>query len=165
MVLYGSHEGVQVLRFVGRIDCGVAPAVHQFVDGLFLGAPLTGFVIDLTETDNIDSTNLGLLARIANRMQERGGPRVTIVSHRQDINEILLTMGFDEVFDLVEAAPGAGKDTRPLTTLAPDRYSLGRTMLEAHRTLMALNDRNRDQFADVVSLLEGQESNHRHQPI
>jgi hypothetical protein len=67
-------------------------------------------------------------------------------------------MGFDQVFDLVEEAPSPGKDTRPLTALAPDRYSLGRTMLEAHRTLMALNDRNRDQFADVVSLLERQES-------
>lgn len=165
MVLYGSHEGVQVLRFVGRIDYGLAPAVHQFVDGLFLGAPPAGFVIDLTQTESIDSTNLGLLARIANRMHERGGPRVTIVSHRQDINEVLLTMGFDEVFDLVEEVPSAGNGTRPLTTLAPDRNNLGRTMLMAHRTLMALNDRNRDQFADVVSLLEGQGSNRRHPSI
>ena len=124
-----------------------------------MGAPPAGFVIDLTQTESIDSTNLGLLARIANRMHERGGPRVTIVSHRQDINEVLLTMGFDE------EVPSAGNGTRPLTTLAPDRNNLGRTMLMAHRTLMALNDRNRDQFADVVSLLEGQGSNRRHPSI
>ncbi len=156
-VLYASHKGVHVLRFLGEIGYTLGPDVQRFVNGLFTGAPPLGFVLDLRETTHIDSTNLGLLASIANRMQERGGPRVTLVSDRDDINEILFNMGFDEVFDIVAdtAPPPADHRTLPVTT--PDRASLGQTMLDAHRTLMALNERNRQEFADVVSLLESQQ--------
>ena len=107
-VLYATHGGVHVLRFMGEVGYTLGPDLARFVDGLFTGAPPLGFVLDLREASHIDSTNLGLLASIANRMQERGGSRVTLVSDREDINEILFNMGFDEVFDIVEdtAAPG-----------------------------------------------------------
>ena len=157
-VLYGSHEGVQVLRFLGRVTYEFGPALRRFVDKLFLGPTPAGFVIDLTETQSIDSTNLGLLAHIANRMREKGGPRVTIVSSVQDINDILLSMGFDEVFDIVGEVKGPCETDRPLNPIESDGATLQRTILEAHRCLMALNERNRDQFADVVKLLEAQES-------
>jgi len=155
-VLYGSHEGVQVLRFLGHITYTLAPAVSRFVDRLFSGAPLTGFVIDLREALSVDSTSLGLLARIANRMRERGGRRVTIISDQEDINEILLNMGFDHVFDIVGNSAAPIGEAQPLPIEPADQGILGRTVLEAHRTLMALNERNRSQFADVVSLLEQQ---------
>lgn len=158
-VLYGSYQGVQVLRFIGRARYQAGPSLHRFVDGLFTGLPPTGFVIDLTETQSIDSTNLGLLAHIANRMRERGGPRVTIVSCRQDIDDILRAIGFDEVFDIVKEGTGTCEDTHPLSPTKPDRPALERTVLEAHRALMSLNQRNHDQFADVVTLLEARETN------
>ena len=72
-VLYGSYDGVQVLRFLGHVNYTLAPTVSRFLDSLFSGAPLTGFVIDLREALSVDSTSLGLLAGIANRMRERGG--------------------------------------------------------------------------------------------
>ncbi len=156
-VLYATHAGVHVLRFQGEIGYVLGPDVQRFVDGLFTGAPPRGFVLDLRETTHIDSTNLGLLASIANRMRERGGPRVTLVSNRDDINEILFNMGFDEVFDIVPDTAPPPSDHRTLPVTTADRASLGRTMLDAHRTLMALNERNRQEFADVVSLLESQQ--------
>ena len=156
-VLYATHAGVHVLRFQGEIGYVLGPDVQRFVDGLFTGTPPRGFVLDLRETTHIDSTNLGLLASIANRMRERCGPRVTLVSDRDDINEILFNMGFDEVFDIVpdSTPPPTDPQTLPITRVGGDR--LGQTMLEAHRTLMALNERNRQEFADVVTLLELQQ--------
>ncbi len=156
-VLYGSHGGVQVLRFLGRVTYQIGPALRRFVDKLFLGPTPTGFVIDLTETQSIDSTNLGLLAHIANRMREKGGPRVTIVSGVEDINDILLSMGFDEVFDIVAEIKGPCGTDQPIVATETDGATLRQTILEAHRCLMALNERNRDQFADVVKLLEAQD--------
>lgn len=155
-VLYGSHDGVQVLRFLGHITYTLAPSVSRFLDNLFSGAPLTGFVIDLKEALSLDSTSLGLLARIANRMRERGGRRVTIISNQEDINEVLLNMGFDHVFDIVGDCATPIAEAQPLPIERADQGILSRTVLEAHRTLMALNERNRNQFADVVNLLEQQ---------
>jgi hypothetical protein len=40
----------------------------------------------------------------------------------------------------------------------PDAAALRHTVLEAHRTLMAMNERHRDRFRDVVVALEHQEA-------
>ena len=103
-VLHGSHNGVHVLCFEGEIRYPMTPAVQRFVSGLFSAESVRGFVIDLTRTLSIDSTNLGELARIANRMRESQAPRITLISDREDINEILESMGFEGVFDIVERA-------------------------------------------------------------
>lgn len=153
-VLYASHVGVHVLRFVGEIRYPLAPTVERFVDHLFAGHLQAPFLIDLTKTQYIDSTNLGLLARIALRMQECKGPQVMIVSDRDDINDLLNSMGFDEVFDIqppVGPAPGRG---RALPVQEADSQHMAHTVLEAHRALMALNEHNRILFQEVTSALE-----------
>ena len=155
-VLHGSLQGIQVLRFLGQVKYALGPIVQRFVGDLFSGPPPLGFIIDLSETQSIDSTILGLLANIANRMRERGGPRVTIISTQDDINEILLNMGFDEIFDIVGDGPLDPENARPLPMDKPEKRALEQVMLDAHRTLMALNERNRVQFTDVVNLLEKQ---------
>ena len=78
-VLHASHDDVHVLRFIGDIRYTLSPSIEHFLEGVFDGPKPAGFVIDLTETDSIDSTNLGLLARIALRMRALDSRRVTIV--------------------------------------------------------------------------------------
>jgi anti-anti-sigma factor len=156
-VLCAVHDGIHVLRYVGDIRAPLAPAIQRFADALLEREVPQGLVIDLTDARAIDSTNLGVLARIANRMHERGGPRVTIVSCRRDINEVLMTMGFDEVFNIVRDIGAAPPDTQPLPVAEDDRETLLRTVLEAHRALVAMNEQNREVFRDLVAVLEQQE--------
>lgn len=154
-VLYASHCGVHVLFLEGDVHYTLTPSLRRFVEGLFEVSPVGGFVIDLRGAVSIDSTNLGELARIALRMQKRRGPRVILVSDRQDINEILESMGFDEIFDIVEGgAPPDAAWAVPQIDATPDE--LAKIMLEAHRTLMELNERNRLEFRDVVEMLESE---------
>ncbi|MGB5179284.1 MAG: STAS domain-containing protein, partial [Gammaproteobacteria bacterium] len=68
-VLHASHDDVHVLRFIGDIRYPLSPSIDRYLEQIFAGPKPAGFVIDLTETDSIDSTNLGLLARLATRMQ------------------------------------------------------------------------------------------------
>lgn len=153
-VLYGAHQGVHVLRYVGNIRYPLAPAVGSFVEQLLGGASRAPLIIDLTETETIDSTNLGLIARLANRVQEHGGARVTIASDREDVNEILNSMGFDEVFDIVPPLTCAPATQEVVTKGSSNPEALTRTVLEAHRALMDLNEHNRAQFRDVVAAIE-----------
>ena len=155
-VLYASHAGVHVLRFVGDIRYPLAPSVERFVDRLLSDLDQAPFVIDLTKTQAIDSTNLGLLARIAIRMRERAGPRVTIVSDREDISELLNSMGFDEVFDIQRSVGATSSRGRALAIEDPDPKNMARTVLEAHRALITLNEHNRNMFQDVTTTLEQQ---------
>ena len=153
-VLYASHEGIAVLRFVGDIRYTITPSVERFVEQLFQQSMPKGFVIDLTETVSIDSTNLGLMARIANRMRNCRAQRVTIVSDREDINEMLTAMGFRKVFDIVHDSESSSEQAQVLPVLEPDKETLARIVLEAHRTLMAINRSNEEMFRDVVTALE-----------
>jgi len=153
-VLHASHDGVHVLRFIGDIRYTLSPSIDRFLEGIFAGPKPAGFVVDLTETDSIDSTNLGLLARIALRMQALHAPRVTVVSNRADINSVLTSMALDEVFDIVEDTGLETGVSKEVPQEHADRETLARTLVNTHRALMDLNEHNREMFQDVVASLE-----------
>ena len=153
-VLHASHDDVHVLRFIGDIRYTLSPSIERFLEGVFAGPEPAGFVIDLTETDSIDSTNLGLLARVATRMQVLDDRRVTIVSNRAEINSVLTSMAFEEVFDIVADTSLETGQMHEVPQESPDKETLARTLIDAHRALMDLNERNREMFRDVVASLE-----------
>jgi anti-anti-sigma factor len=153
-ILHACHDGIHVLRFVGDIRYTLGHSLDRFLEGVFAGPTPAGFVIDLTATDCIDSTNLGLLVRIAREMDNHGAPRVTLISDRQDINAVLTSMALDGVFDIVSTSSVQAGGERVLPLKEADRESLSRTLLKAHRALMELNERNAETFRDVVAKLE-----------
>jgi anti-anti-sigma factor len=153
-VLHACHGDVHVLRYIGDIRYTLSPSISSFLEGIFTGPKPAGFVIDLTQTDSIDSTNLGLLARIARRMQMLGAPQVTLVSNRADINSLLTSMALDEVFDIVADTGLVTGAAQELPREDADRETLARTLIDAHRALMELSEHNREMFRDVVASLE-----------
>jgi anti-anti-sigma factor len=157
-VTYAQEDRWHVLRYVGRVDYTVAPAIDRFVQTLFEDGRVRPFLFDLREARLIDSTNLGLLARIAERVRRGEGGASTIVSSREDINDVLSSMGFKEIFDLRSELPYTPRaQTEELVTAdVPSQGELLRTMLDAHRTLVTLNDGDRKRFQDVVSMLEAE---------
>ena len=157
-VLHASHDDVHVLRFIGDIRYTLSPSIDHFLEEIFARSKPAGFVIDLTETDSIDSTNLGLLTRLATRMQRLDARRITIVSNRADINSVLNSMALDEVFDIVQDTCLETDATQEVPQKDTDRETLAHTLIEAHRALMDLNERNREMFRDVVASLENNKS-------
>jgi anti-anti-sigma factor len=153
-VMHASRDRVHVLRFIGDIRYTLSPSIDRFVQEIFAASSPAGFVIDLTSTDSIDSTNLGLLAGIAKRMAQAGGPRVRIVSDRGEINAILSSMALDEVFDIVKDGRERAGEEREIPQEEADRDTMARTLVETHRALMELSKHNEEMFRDVVSSLE-----------
>ena len=161
-ITYAKQDGFHVLRYAGRVDYTLAPAVGRYVDGLFADAsPPDPFLFDLRETSLVDSTNLGLLARVAERVRVGRGDTsgaCVILSDSDEITDILTSMGFEAIFDIAANHPAGDKKEREkvITPEQPSDGELLRTMLEAHRTLAGLNERDHDQFKDVVRMLEAE---------
>jgi anti-anti-sigma factor len=153
-VFHASHEGVHVLRFVGDIRYTLSQSLECFIEQLFAGEKPRGFIIDLCEVVSIDSTNLGLMAWIANQMRTTENSHVTIICDQLDINELLASMGFDEVFDIVNSRTAGDMKDEEIQLETSQSAAMSGTILKAHRTLMALNETNRELFRDVVTLLE-----------
>lgn len=157
-VTYSDAEGCHVLHYFGRVDYTMAPAIDRFVDTLLNDRPGRPFVFDMTDARLIDSTNLGLVARIADRVQSAGNGKSTIVSDQDDIDDVLDSMGFRAIFDIVRTHPTVhgGAAESAVTGEECSQGELLRTMLEAHKTLASLNEKDRAQFKDVVSMLEAE---------
>jgi anti-anti-sigma factor len=159
-VFYAIEDGIHILKYVGQIRYTIGASLDRFIEGLFDGITPEGFVVDLREAESIDSTNLGLLALIAKRMAHCGGPKVILVSIREDINELLFAIGFDEVFDIVNEAGYVMDNGRELGLVDDPSPDMARTILEAHRTLSAMGDSNKARFKEVVDLLERNTEEH-----
>ena len=157
-VLHATRDNVHVLRFIGNIRYTLSPSIDRFLERIFSDSQPAGFIVDLTETESIDSTNLGLLARLARRMQMLDNQRVTIVSNRPDINSVLNSMALDEVFDIVEDTSLETDAVQEVPQQNIDKQTLTRTLIKTHRALMELNEQNRKTFEDVVSALEKNEA-------
>lgn len=152
-VLYADHDHVHVLRYVGDVRHPLAASVSGFVDALVPRMADDHLVVDLSETEAIDSTNLGELARIADRVGVRGGRRVAIISPRPEISEVLRSMAFDEVFDICTESSDVPEGD-PIPDVPASNESSLRLILSAHRRLIEMSEANRKQFSEVVELME-----------
>jgi anti-anti-sigma factor len=154
-ILYADQDNVHVLRYIGDIRHPLAPAVGAFVNDLVKRMNGDHLVVDLSETEAIDSTNLGEIARIAELLQHKGGRRAAIISTRPPISEVLYSMAFDEVFDVC-TEPLLGFHAAPIPTVDATPEASLEIILDAHRRLMRLSENNRKQFCEVVELIEQQ---------
>jgi hypothetical protein len=63
-------------------------------------------------------------------------------------------MAFDELFDIVEGNGWVAGTGETVPVEESDLETMRDTILEAHRTLVALTDDNKERFAEVVAALE-----------
>jgi len=161
-ILLAEQDGVEVLKFVGDVRVSLGPTISEFVNELGQRKDIHSIIIDLTETEGIDSTTLGLMAKISLKSQETFQTLPTIVSSNEDITRILFSMGFDNVFIIVNEARGEVGPLGELPTQLVSEDALREQVLEAHRVLMSLNSENRERFRDLVEALENEQQGPLH---
>ena len=153
-ILVARHDGVYLMKFVGDVRVTLCAAVDAFLDAMLSDAEFKSVVVDLSRTSGIDSTSLGILAKLSIRTRERFGFVPTLVSTHPDITRVLMTMGFDDVFRIV-TQPIEHKDQfGELHPLNCSEEDMRQRVLDAHRILMSLNESNREAFQDLVETLE-----------
>ena len=156
-IRYASHQGTYVLCLKGDLRVTLCMALDQLIRQIFTDSQLKGVFLDLTEAEAIDSTTLGLIAKIAVNSQQQLNRRPTLLSTNPDISRLLDSMGFDQVFHLLDAPPTVPPVEATCSLPheeAPNEQQLLQTVLQAHRTLMDLNEHNHNTFTDLVSALE-----------
>jgi anti-anti-sigma factor len=153
-ILVAHHDGVYLMKFVGDVRVTLCVTVDSFLDSMFHDKNFNSVVVDLSRTEGIDSTSLGILAKLSIQAQDRYGFVPTLVSTNADITRLLKSMGFEDVFNIVEEPIKAEDQLGELPTRITSEEDLRQRVLEAHRILMSLNDTNRETFQDLVETLE-----------
>lgn len=152
--LFSAHDGAYVLKLTGDVRVPMCATLDKFIEGMFENSSLNAIVIDLSETQVIDSTALGLLAKIAIYYDKKFQSKPLLLSPNPDITRILLSMGFPQVFDLREEGLTSKPAMADLPRVSCSEDNACEKVLEAHRILMSMNDNNREIFKDVVQALE-----------
>lgn len=153
-IQFAEQDGSFVLKFVGEVRLTLCSALDATIEKIFAALNFTAIIIDLTEAQSIDSTTLGLLAKLSILSRQKVGLLPTLVTTNPDMTRLLQSMGFDQVFNIVDRPIPC---TDCLTDLPPQDQSedvVRSKVLEAHRILMGLNESNREAFHDLVNALE-----------
>ena len=155
-IQFAESVGTYVLKFVGDVRMTLCTTLDKVLEHILAQDGVRSILVDLTETEGIDSTSLGLLAKLSVQAQKRFGMIPTIISSSDDINRILLSMGFDKVFLIVKEGREGSQLLRDLPGIECSEQTAREKVLAAHRELMSLNERNRMVFQDLVRSLENE---------
>lgn len=149
-----SHDGAYVIRMLGDVRLTLCTTIDAYFRKMFDDPEFKSVWVDLCEVEGIDSTTLGLLAKLAIRTEERYHFQPAIFSCDPSINRLLKSMGFQRLFDLREEVCANSEQEKELPQVASDEADVKNKVIEAHRVLMGLSADNRARFKDLINVLE-----------
>lgn len=147
-------KGVHVIRLLGDVRLNLCSALEHYLDDILKQPDFTQVLVDLSFAEGIDSTTLGQIAKISILCRDRFGITPAIASPNPGITRILMSMGFDQVFHIIEEPFTDEADFREWAAEAVDEEKARDQVISAHKVLMSLNDKNKDAFRELVDSLE-----------
>jgi len=154
-VLAASHDGAYVIRFEGDVRLTLCTTIDDYFETMYQDPAFCSVWVDLCDAEGLDSTTLGLLAKLALTVKERFGFQPAIYSCNAGINRLVKSMGFQRLFELHEEVCDNPDDVAAVPVVPGSEDETRRKVIEAHRILMGLNATNRARFKDLLAALEG----------
>lgn len=154
-IQFAEMDGTFVLKFIGEIRLTLCSALDATIEKIFSSLNFSSIVIDLTESRSVDSTTLGLLAKLSILSRQKVGMLPTLVTTHPDITRLLHSMGFDQVFNIVDRPLPCPECLADLPTQDQSEEVVKAKVLEAHRILMSLKRIQREAFHDLVTRWSG----------
>lgn len=154
-ILVAQTDGTHIIKLLGDVRMTLCTTIEACLKRIFDDNEFKDVIIDLTETIGIDSTSLGLLAKISIESQQRVNKIPVLVSNNQDITRVLESMGFkDRVFNITSQTFDDKANLVEVPLEALNEEKAHESVVEAHKILMNLNENNFNQFKDLVVALE-----------
>jgi len=154
--LYAEDNLNYFIKLSGNLkytDCG---SFSSFLTKLEDDNQFENILIDLTDATYLDSTNLGLLARTSQILIDKTGHRLTVISTNPNITELLQNIGFDDICIIIDKPDDILKSLNYTGNIGHHEENMAKVMLDAHKRLMSMNETNKNEFKNVVALMEKQ---------
>lgn len=147
-------DRLMVIRFDGDVRLSLCTTLDDLIDRLLVGSEHQGVLIDLTPAHNIDSTCLGLIAKLGIESQQRYGKAPTLVCPVGDVFSQVDGLGVLDLFDHHARFDLGSVPVRPLEPVDCADSAARPLVLQAHQVLMGLNEQNQILFTDLVKALD-----------
>ncbi len=149
-----QHDGCYLLKFVGDVRVTLCKTIDDYIEIMLSDEAFTDVAVDLSEVEGIDSTTLGLLANLSMQVRERLGYRPIVYSPRPGITRLLSSMGFQTIYTITADLPQSKDNLDALPISGITEEGCRERVIEAHRILMDINEKNRAKFQPLISMLE-----------
>ena len=153
-ILYVLENRCLYLNMVGEIRHTLCVGLDTLIRQMIQQNQVDKFVVDLRQTSFLDSTSLGIIARMAKHMQNNSSDKPILISTNDDIDQILNSVQFNTIAQIVTSWDNLPEqyieiDIHPKETRNPREI-----VLESHKELTRINKDNLDKFVGVIESLE-----------
>ncbi len=156
-VEYASLNGTHIFKLIGEVRAQSCISLDKLLVKIEQQKDVVGAIVDLTETTFIDSTVLGILAKLGLKLKQIHHIQAVMLSTNSDISTLANSMGLGQVFVILNYCGDPNVCTRALIDDHVTHNAMLCTVLDAHKTLMKLNDNNQNMFEPLVKQLEKQQ--------
>lgn len=153
-ILAASQDGAYVVRLTGDVRLTLCTTIDDYVQRMLDNPDFASVWVDLCDAEGIDSTTLGLLAKLALEVRARYGFTPAIYSSNPSITRLIKSMGFQRLYDLHEDTCANPECIDCIPVVKGSEASVRNKVIEAHRVLMGLSEENRARFKDLMVVLE-----------
>lgn len=156
-VEYASLNGTHIFKLIGEVRAQSCISLDKLLSRIEQQQNVIGAIVDLTQTTFIDSTVLGILAKLGLKLKQAHQVQAVMLSTNPDITTLANSMGLGQVFVILNYCGDPNVCTRALLDEHISHNTMLSTVLDAHRTLMQLNANNQNMFEPLVKQLEQQQ--------
>ncbi|MEG0482225.1 anti-anti-sigma factor GigB [Acinetobacter piscicola] len=156
-VEYASLNGTHIFKLIGEVRAQSCISLDKLLARIEQQENVVGAIVDLTETTFIDSTVLGILAKLGLKLKQVHHIQAVMLSTNPDITTLANSMGLGQVFVILNYCGDSQVCTQALLDDNVTHNSMLCTVLDAHKTLMKLNENNQNMFEPLVKQLEKQQ--------
>ena len=153
-ILSVRKDDVCFIQLTGKVTYTASARFDHLINEVTTDKGISDIVLDVNQATYIDSTNLGLMAKVARFMLGTFHRKPVILCDNHDINVILASMGFDTVFEIISKSISERLDFETAPHIEQNHKERIHMILGAHRVLMEMNNRNRETFKPVVEAFE-----------
>ena len=155
-ILVATDKKYAQVRVIGRGSFLCSQNLRDFCIKL-IETNIKKIIIDLSECVSMDSTFMGVLALVGRRGKEKNLP-VEIVNVGEAKKKLLKGLGLEKLFKFSYTKTDRVNWSSLCNTTGHsqdvNQLNRARTMLEAHETLIEVNDKNQPKFKDVIEYLK-----------
>lgn len=155
-ILFAIHEGFCVLKLRGTLTFRNSACFISFLKATINKSSIKNVIFDLQDCEYLDSTIIGIIAITANSISKGKHRKPVISSAPPQIRTILETMGFDKGILLKDEENVNVAEMNALPESPASLSNYAAIVLEAHKALMSMNDKNKSLFRNIVDSLENQ---------
>jgi anti-anti-sigma factor len=153
-ILVSDNEGNYLLKLIGDVRVTLCGSLNRHMETIFGSQDVNKVVVDMLEAEGLDSTTLGLMAKLGMHCRKEYGINVQVFCQNPSILRTLDCMGFEEIFDIIQEVPTIDAELHSIESVSSEVDEIRRQVVEAHKLLMQLNPENSKEFTDLIRALE-----------